>query len=64
MPIVGEIGYLCTRNREVALLFIRLVVNKIKVKIMLLDFQTTVMLGLVALATVLSIITLTKTNSR
>ena len=31
---------------------------------MLLDFETTVMLGLVALATVLSIIALVKTNIR
>ncbi len=46
-------------------MFIRLVVNCFfKVKIMLLDFQTTIMLATVAIATILSIITLTKTNIR
>jgi hypothetical protein len=35
-----------------------------KVKIMLLDFQTTVMLATVALATVLSIVTLIHTDIR
>ena len=48
----------------IALLFIRLVVIIFKVKIMLLDFQTTVMLASVAVATVLSIYTLTQTNVR
>ena len=48
----------------IASLFIRLVVNRFKVKIMLLDFQTTVMLASVAVATVLSIFTLTQTNVR
>ena len=38
--------------------------TKFKVKIMLLDFQTTVMLASVAIATVLSVVTLTKTNMR
>ena len=42
-------------------LFIRL---DFKVKIMLLDFQTTVMLVGVAVMTVLSVFTLTKTNIR
>ena len=46
------------------MLFIRLVVNRFKVKIMLLDFQTTVMLVSVAIATILSIITLKNTNVR
>ena len=46
------------------LLFIRLVVNRFKVKIMLLDFQTTVVLVTVAVATILSVITLMKTNIR
>ncbi|MDE7455810.1 MAG: hypothetical protein K2M96_03790, partial [Prevotella sp.] len=36
----------------------------IKVKIMLLDFQTTMMLVAVALATALSVITLVHTNIR
>ena len=48
----------------IASLFIRLVVNRFKVKIMLLDFQTTVMLASVAATTVLSIFTLTQTNVR
>ena len=50
--------------RENALLFIRLVVNRFKVKIMLLDFQTTVQLVTVAIATVLSVITLIHTKVR
>ena len=45
-------------------LFIRLVVNRFKVKIMLLDFQTTAMLVSVAIATILSVFTLTHTNIR
>ena|GEM_PF-4830291 len=56
---------LCTfalRNREIIFLFIRLVV--FKVKIMLLDFQTTVMLVAVSVVTVLSIVTLMHTNVR
>ena len=48
----------------ITLLFIRLVVNRFKVKIMLLDFQTTVVLVTVAIATILSVITLIKTNIR
>jgi len=48
----------------ITLLFIRLVVNRFKVKIMLLDFQTTVMLVSVVIATILSVITLIKTNIR
>ena len=46
------------------LLFIRLVVNRFKVKIMLLDFQTTVMLVSVVIMTVLSVYTLINTNIR
>lgn len=46
------------------MLFIRLVVNRFKVKIMLLDFQTTVMLLSVAFVAVLSVITLMHTNIR
>ena len=45
-------------------IFIRLVVNRFKVKIMLLDFQTTAMLVSVAVATVLSVLTLMHTNIR
>ena len=45
-------------------LFIRLVVNRFKVKIMLLDFQTTVTLATAALATALSVYMLVKTNVR
>ena len=59
--------YLCTFASAIVMiasLFIRLVVNRFKVKIMLLDFQTTVMLTSVAVATVLSIFTLTQTNVR
>ena len=48
----------------ITLLFIRLVVNRFKVKIMLLDFQTAVVLVTVAIATILSVITLIKTNIR
>ena len=58
---------LCTfahDNRDdYLIIFIRLVV-KIKVKVMLLDFQTTMMLVAVALATILSVITLMHTNLR
>ena len=50
------------RNREIIFLFIRLVV--FKVKIMLLDFQTTVMLVAVSVVTVLSIVTLMHTDVR
>ena len=46
------------------MLFIRLVVNRFKVKIMLLDFQTTALLVSVVIATVLSVITLINTNIR
>ena len=65
--------YLCTRNREIIQIFIRLVVlgsafaapvSFFKVKIMLLDFQSTLMLGCVVVATILSIITLVHTNVR
>ena len=67
--------YLCTCNREITPLFIRLVVlgrakwrsqaiRFFKVKFMLLDFQTTVMLVAVAVATVLSIVTLVHTDFR
>ena len=52
------------RFREKVLLFIRLVVNRFKVKIMLLDFQTTVMLVSVVIMTVLSVYTLINTNIR
>ena len=52
----------------IAPLFIRLVVLRIaklfKVKIMLLDFQTTLLLVSVAIMTVLSVITLKHTNVR
>ena len=48
----------------ITLLFIRLVVNRFKEKIMLLDFQTAVVLVTVAIATILSVITLIKTNIR
>ena len=45
--------------------FIRLVVKLfLRLKIMLLDFQTTLLLTMVALATVLSVITLVHTNMR
>ena len=46
------------------MLFIRLVVNRFKVKIMLLDFQTTIMLVAVAIATILSVVALMHTNVR
>ena len=46
------------------LLFIRLVVNRFKVKIMLLDFRTTVLLVSVVIMTVLSVYTLINTNIR
>jgi len=47
------------------LFFIRLVVKLfLRLKIMLLDFQTTLLLTMVALATVLSVITLVHTNMR
>jgi hypothetical protein len=46
------------------MLFIRLVVNRFKVKIMLLDFQTTALLVSVVIATILSVITLINTNIR
>jgi hypothetical protein len=49
-------------NREIVVIFIRLVVNRFKVKIMLLDFQTTTMLVSVAVATVLSVFTLVHTD--
>ena len=52
------------RVRENALLFIRLVVNRFKVKIMLLDFPTTVALVSAIVITMLSIITLVHTNIR
>ena len=58
------ISYLCTSNREIISLFIRLVVRFFKVKIMLLDFQTTVMLASVVIVSALSIITLMHTNVR
>jgi len=45
------------------LLFIRLVVNRFKVKIMLLDFQTVVLVA-VAVLTLFSIITLKHINIR
>jgi len=45
------------------LLFIRLVVNRFKVKIMLLDFQTVVLMA-VAFLTFLSIVTLKHINIR
>jgi hypothetical protein len=49
----------------IVVVFIRLVVKLIfKVKIMLLDFQTTLLLTLVAIATILSVITLVNTNMR
>lgn len=57
-------SYLCIVFETNTLLFIRLVVNRFKVKIMLLDFQTTVMLILIAIATVVSIITLTNISNR
>ena len=57
--------YLCTNNREDCIVFIRLVVKiGFKVKIMLLDFQTTMTLALAVIATILSIYTLTQTNFR
>ena len=56
--------YLCNAFEMKALLFIRLVVNRFKVKIMLLDFQTTVVLVSVMIMTVLSVITLIHTNIR
>ena len=46
------------------LLFIRLVVNRFKVKIMLLDFQTMALPISIAIASVLSLITLTDISSR
>ena len=49
---------------RIALLFIRLVVFRFKVKIMLLDFQSTCVLVSVAVATVLSVYTLTHINIR
>ncbi len=52
------------RFREKVLLFIRLVVNRFKVKIMLLDFRTTVLLVSVVIMTVLSVYTLINTNIR
>ena len=62
---VHEKYYLCSSNREIiVLLFIRLVVNRFKVKIMLLDFQTTVLLVSVLILTVLSVYTLIHTNVR
>jgi hypothetical protein len=49
----------------IAVVFIRLVVKLVfKVKIMLLDFQTTVLLAAVAFMTVMSIVTLMHTNIR
>ena len=56
--------YLCSAFEMKVLLFIRLVVNRFKVKIMLLDFQTTVVLVSVAIMTVLSVYTLINTNIR
>lgn len=56
--------YLCNAFEMKVLLFIRLVVNRFKVKIMLLDFQTTVLLASVMIMTVLSVITLKHTNIR
>ena len=49
----------------IAVVFIRLVVKLVfKVKIMLLDYQTTLLLTIVAIATILSVITLVNTNMR
>ena len=49
----------------IAVVFIRLVVKLVfKVKIMLLDYQTTLLLAIVAVATILSVITLVNTNMR
>ena len=61
----AQMPYLCIVIEMITpKLFIRLVVNRFKVKIMLLDFQTTVMLVSVVIATILSVITLIKTNIR
>ena len=49
----------------IVVVFIRLVVKLVfKVKIMLLDYQTTLLLAIVAVATILSVITLVNTNMR
>jgi hypothetical protein len=61
----AQMPYLCIVIEMITpKLFIRLVVNRFKVKIMLLDFQTTAMLVSVAIATILSVFTLTHTNIR
>ena len=60
--------FLCTfalAIEMIAVVFIRLVVKLVfKVKIMLLDYQTTLLLTIVAIATILSVITLVNTNMR
>ena len=61
---VHKYMYLCTVFETNTLLFIRLVVNRFKVKIMLLDFQTMALPISIAIASVLSLITLTDISSR
>lgn len=56
--------YLCIAFEMKAMFFIRLVVNRFKVEVMLLDFQTTVMLVSVLVMTALSVFTLIHINIR
>lgn len=56
--------YLCIVFETNTLLFIRLVVNRFKVKIMLLDLETEILIVSVIVMTVVNIIALVNTNIR